>query len=197
MLAPVRTVAPTVTPVSLADVKTQLGVTNGASNDLITTLIGAATSHLDGYSGVLGRALVNQTWYLYLDAFPFSDDRIRLPKAPLSSITSIKYTDTAGTETTWDGAYWDADTTITPGELVKTYGSTWPTATLRPNSPIVIEYVAGYGATATTVPEPLRDAMYLLIGEAYNYREPEVTGTIVAQVRSVHAALANYIVEAV
>lgn len=186
--------APTAEPISTAEAKLHLRVTQSADNDYIDRLVKSARQTVEAWTG---RALINQTWYLYLDAFPWSDDRIRLPKAPLSSITSLIYTDTAGTATTWDGAYWDADTNPTPGELVKTYGSTWPTASLRPNSPIVIEYIAGYGAAGSAVPEPMRDAIYLMIGDAYMHHESQVTGTIVNTVRSIAAALDNFIVEAV
>lgn len=185
--------APTAEPISTAEAKLHLRVTQSADNDYIDRLVKSARQQVEL---ITGRALINQTWYLYLDAFPGWNDRIRLPKAPLSSITSIKYTDYLNTETTWDASYWDADTNPIPGELVKTYGSTWPSATLRPNSPIVIEYIAGYGTAGSSVAEPLREALYLLIGEAYAHHEPQVTGTIVAQVRSVAALLDNFIVEA-
>lgn len=170
--------APAAEPLALAELKMHLRVTSSAEDDYITALGKAARRRVEEMTG---RALVNQTWYLYLDHWP-AEDRIRLPRAPLSSITSLAYVDSAGTINTFSGDYWDADTNATPGELVLTYGSGWPSATLRPNSPIVVEYVAGYGATGASVPEELKQAIYLMAGLWYAQREPIIVGTSVAQV---------------
>ncbi|MDP3908891.1 MAG: head-tail connector protein, partial [Gemmatimonadales bacterium] len=184
---------PAVEPISTAEAKLHLRVTQSAEDDYIDRLIKSARQQVESATG---RALINQTWYLYLDGFP-PDDRIRLPKAPLSSITSLVYTDSDGAATTFTADDWDADTNPTPGELVLVYNKQWPTpSALRPHSPIVVEYVAGYGAAGSSVPEPIRDAMYLLIGDAYTFRESLVTGTIVNTVRGVGDLFANYIVEA-
>ena len=184
--------APAAEPLTVAELKLHLRVTNSADNDYITSLGKAARRRVEE---ITGRALINQTWYLYLDGWP-SCDRIRLPKAPLSSITSLTYTDSGGDSNTVDGAYWDADTNPTPGELVLTYGSTWPSETLRPNSPIVVEYIAGYGAAGSAVPEELKQAIYLMAGLWYAYREPVVSGTIIAQVPDILTdLLAAYTVE--
>lgn len=184
--------APAAEPLTLAELKLHLRATNSAENDYITSLGKAARRRVEE---ITGRALINQTWYLYLDHWP-ACDRIRLPKAPLASVTSVTYTDSAGATTTLDGAYWDADTNPTPGEVVLTYGSVWPSTTLRPNSPIVVEYVAGYGAAGSAVPEELKQAIYLMVGLWYAYREPVVSGTIVSQLPGiVPDLLAPYTVE--
>ena len=75
-LAPVRTVAPVADLVSLAEAKAQCRVDDSDSDVLMTALIKAATDHLDGYSGVLGRALITQTWAVDFGGF---SDLIRLP----------------------------------------------------------------------------------------------------------------------
>ena len=65
MLSPVRTVAPTSTPVSLDEAKIHCRVDHTDEDDLITGLIAAATENLDGCGGILGRALENNP-----DIFP-------------------------------------------------------------------------------------------------------------------------------
>jgi uncharacterized phiE125 gp8 family phage protein len=59
---PFLVTAPTVAPVSLLDMKDHLRVTDDAQDAVILALIGAAVGHLDGFSGVLGRAIMPQTW---------------------------------------------------------------------------------------------------------------------------------------
>lgn len=184
--------APAAEPLTLAELKLHLRVTGSADNDYITSLGTAARRRVEE---ITGRALINQTWYLYADEWP-SCDRFRLPKAPLSSVTSVTYYDTDGTQNTFSASSWDPDTNATPGEVVLTYGSVWPSTTMRPNSPIVIEYVAGYGASGSSVPEELKQAIYLMVGLWYAYREPIVTGSIVSTIPEIIPdLLAPYTVE--
>ena len=67
MTAPIRTVAPSETPVTLADAKAHLRVDHGDEDTLIGALVSAATEYLDGWDGILGRCLVTQTWTLERD----------------------------------------------------------------------------------------------------------------------------------
>lgn len=168
--------APAAEPVTTAEAKAHLRVTSSADDTYIDTLVKVARRRIEERTG---RALINQTWYLYLDEFP-DCDRIRLPKAPLTAITSLKYKDTTGAETTWSSSNYITDLNPTPGELVLTYANTWPAVSLYPASPITVEYTAGYGASGSAVPEELRQAILLAVGHWYENREEVVTGTIVS-----------------
>lgn len=171
--------APAAEPLTLAEAKAHLRVTNSSEDTYITTLITAARRRVEELTG---RALITQTWYLYADEWP-SDDRFRLPKAPLASVTSVKYKGTSGSETTWTASgNYIVDVNPTPGEVVLAYGAAWPSSSLYPASPITVEYVAGYGASGSSVPEELRQAMLLLIAHWYEFREPVVAGAIVTAV---------------
>jgi uncharacterized phiE125 gp8 family phage protein len=79
--------------VTLAEAKAQLRIDHDDEDDLITSLIAAAVAHLDGYSGILGRALVTQTWRQDFDGF---DQELVLP-LPVAGITSVKWYDDAST----------------------------------------------------------------------------------------------------
>ena len=57
-----RVIAPAEPVVALADVKADLRVDHSDPDSVIQAQIDPATSQLDGYSGVLGRCLVSQTW---------------------------------------------------------------------------------------------------------------------------------------
>jgi hypothetical protein len=62
-LAPVRTVAPALNPVSLDEAKDHVGAAEFDDDDRkLEGYIDAAVAYLDGYSGILGRALITQTW---------------------------------------------------------------------------------------------------------------------------------------
>lgn len=66
-MTPVLVTEPTADVVSLSDVKAHLRVTHNDEDDLIAALIAAATAYLDGWSGVLGRCIREQTWRVTLD----------------------------------------------------------------------------------------------------------------------------------
>lgn len=192
-LTPYRSVihtAPTSEPITTAEAKLHLRVTHSRDNDYIDALIKSAREQVEEMTA---RSLMAQTWYLYRDRWP-DGDRIRLPHAPVTSVTSIKYTDTAETQTTVTAGDYALDANATPPEIVLDYGKSWPSASLWPKSPIEVIYVTGY-ASAAAVPARLKSAMYLLISEAYEFREPKVTGTIVATVRSVNDLVGPYVVE--
>lgn len=104
------------------------------------------------------QAFISQTWYYYPPAFP-GKDFIKLPYAPLVSVTSLTYYNSAGTAYilgTDDTVNVSTDTNSEPGRIVLDYGESWPTATLRTMNPITIEFVCGYGATSASVPDEIR-----------------------------------------
>ena len=157
-------------------------------DDYIDGLIVAAREHVENY---LNRKLITQTWYAYLNAFP-SDNFITLPFGSLQSITSIKYTDTDESQSTFSTDDYAADTYSQLGRAVLDYGSTWPTTALWPNNPIVIEFVCGYGDARTDVPQAIRSAMKLVISDLYENRESKIVGTISTENKTVNRLLASY-----
>ena len=170
--------APATEPVSTSEAKSHLRVDTTADDTLIGTLITAARQHVENH---LRRALITQTWELVMDAFP-AGDVIRLPRPPLVSVTSIKYTDVAGSESTFSSAAYVVDTDSTKGRVVLKSGESWPSDTLAAANGVRVRYVAGYGSAAA-VPNPIRQAILLLIGTLYENRESVLVaqGVTVAQ----------------
>lgn len=167
-----RTVEPSVEPVSLAEAKAHLRVDVTDDDTLITAMIQAAREYIEDATG---RALINQTWRLSLNAWP-EVDYIELPRPPLASVTSVAYTGSDGTAYTFSTGYYDVDTDSEPGRVALEYGDDWPSTTLAAVNPIQITYVAGYGATSASVPEFLRQAILLLLGHWYENREGVIVG---------------------
>lgn len=65
---PVLVSAPVRKPVTLVDLKAYLKVDFDDEDVLIETLLDAAIAHLDGFDSVLGRAIMPQTWKVYVPA---------------------------------------------------------------------------------------------------------------------------------
>lgn len=174
MLAPVRTVDASATIVTLSEAKLHCRVDGSDEDTLISNLITAAVSYLDGYSGILGRALITQTWRVDFEAF---EDVMRLPLGNLLSVLSVTYYDVNNTQQTLvNTVYSSLSDTGGPFIGLKTNQS-WPTTYLRPDA-VRVTWTAGYGAAAANVPMPIRQAILLLVGHWYANREPVNVGNI-------------------
>ena len=170
-MALIRIAAPASEPLALADAKAHCRVDHSDDDALITALIVAAREQAEHETG---RALVTQTWELVHDTFP---EAFVLRKAPIASVTSVKYIDPAtGAEQTLDPADTLLDNASEPGYLVPAYGKAWPTARAVPNA-VRCRYVCGYG-NAAAVPQAIKQWMLLAIGTMYAQRETVVAGTV-------------------
>jgi uncharacterized phiE125 gp8 family phage protein len=160
--------APGTEPITLDEAKAHLRVDLEAEDTLIEALITAAREQAEAY---LKRALVTQTWELYLDEFP---EQIDVPFPPLQSVTSIVYVDDDGVDQTLDTSTYTVDAKAQPGRIVPAYDESWPSTRAVPNA-VTVQFVAGYGA-ASAVPLSIKQAMLLMIGDMYENRESFVIG---------------------
>lgn len=160
-----RVSAPLVTPVSLAEAKAHLRVDASDEDSLISSLIQAAVSHLDA-NGVLGRAMVTQSWAEWVGNAPGS---VRLTVGPFQSLTSVEYYDSDNafqTATVSNFETWlDGDFALVKPKS----GQSWPNTYSRPDA-IKITYVAGFGDAGSDVPQGIRQAILLLVGHWYENR---------------------------
>ena len=172
MLAPVRTVAPAVPLLTIDEVKAHLRVDHADEDALIYGLIDAAAAHLDGYSGIMGRALITQTWAV---DFPTFTNRINVPLGPIQSAT-IQYYDSLNTQQTLaTSVYAVLNDGLGPYVTLR-YNQQWPQTYTRDDA-VRITWVAGYG-TAAAVPAAIRAAALLLIGHWYEHRSAVNVGNI-------------------
>lgn len=189
MHRPVQTVAPATTPVSLEEAKAQCRVDHDFDNALITSLIGAAVSHLDGWTGILGRCLITQTWRQDFDGF---NRCLRLPLFPVASITGVKYDDATDTEQTVASGNYDL-LVDDLGAFVR-FKSDFAFPAIDDEKPAVrIAYVAG--DDPANVPASLRQAILMLVGHWYANSDAVVVGPTVASVElpfAVNALIAPF-----
>jgi len=163
---------PSEEPITTTEAKTHLHMDadQTAEDTLLDSLIIAARSYVEQYTG---RALVTQTWYGYLDQFP-GKDHINIPFGNLDSVTSVKTIDSVGNETTLTvTTQYLVDSDSEPGRVALPYSVSWPSITPYPVNPIVIEFVCGYGLAAA-VPDGLKSAMKLIVGDLYEHRESQI-----------------------
>lgn len=138
-LAPVLVTPPAILPITMVEAKEQLRVMHNDRDDLIRSLITAATEYLDGWSGILGRAIITQTWRQDFDGFC---EKLRLPLGPVASITSVTYFDGAGELRTVDANTYRLLADVRGPYVALQPSAIWPSSYARQDA-VSVTFVAG------------------------------------------------------
>lgn len=193
---------PVLEPVTLAEAKqhARLYVDDGTEDAYVSSLVTAAREKLEA---TVCRAFITQTIQATFDGFshcshgdydgvslwrsrfgvPFQHiraDAIQLLYPPIQSVDSITYVDANGDTQTIDPGDYQVNVG-TPGSVSPASGKSWPTPANLPDS-VRVTFKAGYGDSATDVPEVVKLVVKIMVAHWYDRREPIVTGTIIAQV---------------
>ncbi len=164
-MSPILTTPPSVEPISLAEAKAHLRVTHADDDIYINTLITAARSTVEQFCGL---ALLQQSWSVFHDAWPelgvFS-----LPLAPVLAITDLLIYGEDDVAAVLDPAHYVLDSASRPCRLVLRQGRNFPTLGRRVNG-IEIKLNAGFGATADSVPAPIKQALLIIVADWYASR---------------------------
>ncbi|MGA1561920.1 MAG: head-tail connector protein [Gammaproteobacteria bacterium] len=167
---------PKIEPVTLADAKQHMRVDTDDDNAYILALISAARRYAEEY---LDRALITQQLRMRVDTFPYEFELPRPPMATAGTFTATQITYTVdpggagGTATlttaTLSTSTYRVDRDATPGRIRTVYGGTWPSHLSDPNS-IGVTWYAGYGQSATDVPQAIRHAILMHVAHLYERR---------------------------
>ena len=158
--------APLVEPITLDEAKLHLRVDSAEDNVLISALITTARQLAEQETK---RAFIMQTWQMYLDSAPAE---IEIPKPPLQQVIDIKVISEAGDESIVNSTLYDVDwSQNSPGRVRLKSGYSWPTH--RGFASFIVEFKAGYGDAAATVPEALKQGILQLVAHFYENREAE------------------------
>lgn len=148
---------PAVEPVALTDVKLHAHIDHSIQDSILSGWIKSGRILAEDFQR---RAYIRQVWEIAFDGFPCMP--ITIPRPPLIEILSITAYDTTGAATVISIA--DdivVDTRSEPGRIDFVDGKTWPAISGRSINALVIQYAAGYGTSASNVPETMGDAIML------------------------------------
>lgn len=159
--------------VTLDAAKLFLRVDHTADDELITALCATAASHLDAEHGILGRALLTQTWRLAINHAP-RGRAVDLPVPPVTAIDAVSYTDADGIDRTMPGADYRLVADGDRAALELAEGASWPGVAHR-SAAFRVDYVTGYGGAADVPPE-LMTAAKLLVAHCYDNRAVTTDG---------------------
>lgn len=154
--------APSVEPVTLAQAQAQCSVDGAEFDNLLNIFIAAARKRAEHETG---RAFCTQTRELVLDDFA---DVCILRGAPIQSIVSVKYIDSAGAEQTLASTEYLLDKDSEPGRLLPAIGKSWPATQAIPNA-VRVRYICGYG-DAASVPDDIKAWMLLVVTTMFENR---------------------------
>lgn len=139
---------------------------------LLAGYIRAAAGYVER---VYGLALLTQTIKQYHAEFPCgSNTPLLLRIAPLASITSIVYTDSAGVSQTWTASEYTSGRLDLGGFVVPNIGFTWPGSVASLPNAVTVTYQAGFGAKPSTLPYPITQAILYMVADMYTRREDSV-----------------------
>lgn len=174
------TTLPANSPLTLDEVKAHLRIETSDDDTYLQFLIDAVTACFEKYTN---RVLINTTFLAYLDAFPCNNipcyieccevdcclpSGIQIKKGNTHTVNFIKYLlDTV--LTTWNSSNYYMDINNFYPSIHLEEDSVYPTADDKKQA-IQIEFIAGYGADNTSVPDDIKLALLNHIAFLYSNR---------------------------
>jgi len=153
---------------SLSDAKAHLRLSGTDDDAYVTALIEAATGYFEDQTAL---KLITQTLLLSLPDWP-CDVVLRLPRMPVQSVSSVKYLDGSGTLQTLAGSAYVVSIEPPQAVVVPASGTVWPMVQTGQPQGVRVEFVAGFGASASNVPELVKHGLKFLVAHWYANREP-------------------------
>ncbi len=176
--------ASAVEPLSLDEAKAFLRVEHDVDDALIGALIAGSLVHIEAQTRA---ALITQSWRISADHWP-EDGRIKVTPAPLQALTAARVYDFNNVAQAIDPQAFVTDV----GASVLAFAPwAWP-APGRLAAGIELDVTVGYGDAAADVPEPLRQAIRLLVAHWYENRGLAAIGTVTVLPGTVAALIAPY-----
>lgn len=137
---------------------------DGADLDAdIDRLIRSAVAHYQGWQGVLGISLVEQTWRQDFDRF---EQRMFLPVGPVTEILTVSYRNAAGSPSTIDDGNYALRQDAGGRFLVRFVNAFSTPSDLYEEAAVSIEYKAGWplgSGDASTVPDDIKTAIIMFV----------------------------------
>jgi len=172
MQPPVLVTAPTARVVELSDMKAHLRVDYDDEDTLITALEAAAVAHFDGWRGIMGRAIMPQTWSQEFSGW--GRHKLLLPDA--SSVSAVGILDGVESPITETDIY-----------VSTTMGGQFVTVSGGDADAVRITYEAALPAEQLPA---VQMAVKLLVGHWYENREAATETALSAAPMAVQALIA-------
>jgi uncharacterized phiE125 gp8 family phage protein len=155
-------------PVSLTEAKLHLKVDITTDDTLITNLIVAATQVSEEYTNrFFIDTVVNQTCSDFKELS-------ELFKSKVSAVTHVKYYDSDNAQQVWASSNYVVNKEYEPCQINLVVDKSFPNIADRIDA-VECRYTVGYG-TASDVPDVIKQAILLTLGNWYENRMSVITG---------------------
>lgn len=182
-MALVMTAAPAAEPITLSEAKAHLRVDTDDEDALISSLIVAGRLLIER---TLGLALMTQGWSYFLDAWP-ERGCITLPLLPVQAVGAVRVHGDDGQTIVLNADSYAVDVLSAPARVQLTWAA--PSALARAFNGFEVAFTAGYGDEAGDVPQPIRQALLLLVAHWFEGRAPIELGAGPQQVPAIVGGL--------
>lgn len=162
-------IAASLYPVTLTEAKSHLKVDTTADDTYIESIIKAATQLSEEYTN---RFFINTTIDQTCSSFA---ELQTLFKSKVNNVQYVKYYDADNTLQTLSATVYDTQLNYEPAQIQLADGKSFPDITKR-NDAVICRYTVGYGSAASDVPEIIKQAILLTIGNFYQNRNSVITG---------------------
>lgn len=166
-MRPILITAPAVEPVSLAEAKSWLREDNDDEDQLIQTLLVSARLTLEAWTR---RFFITQGWRLICDNWPFPKSgtkSITIAFAPFRAVTAIRVYNINDIASLIESTSYRVRGGDQGGCILF---ETPPKPPGRALEGVEIDFTVGYGSSPSQIPEPLRQAILLLVAHWREYR---------------------------
>ncbi len=176
MYRPVLVTAPAVLPVTLDEMKVALRIAERGVDDnvlpheddgLIKDEIQSAVDHYEGWTGILGIVLSEQTWRQSFDVF---SGCLKLPLGPVSAIAVARYRNSAGQVSTIAANEYALDISATGEASIQFRNAYQRPSDLYERAALQVDYLAGWPVVEgrSTVPADIKTAIKIRVQLAYD-----------------------------
>ncbi|OCJ59272.1 head-tail connector protein [Agrobacterium tumefaciens] len=177
MHRPVRVAAPEMLPVSLEDVKKSLRIDSSDDDTTLVDLIQGAVDHYEGWTGILGICLVEQTWRQSFDRFARG---FCLPLGPVIGAVSVSWRNAAGQISTVPAASYGLETSAGGQSQICFRNAFTQPSDLYERAAVTVEYKAGWPMVneKPTVPKDICAAIIARVQIGYEQSANEAGSTL-------------------
>lgn len=156
---------PVAEPVTLAEAKAHLRISHGDEDQLITALICSARRVAEARTGL---CFMRQVWTYFRDCWP-EDGVIALPLSPVLSVEELAVFGEDDEKAVIEPSHYLVDSASRPARVMLRGSRIWQRPGRAVNG-IAVTIEAGFGAVGESVPQPLRQAMLMLVAHWYENR---------------------------
>jgi uncharacterized phiE125 gp8 family phage protein len=164
-MAAILTLPPAAEPVSLAEAKAHLRITHNDEDALLGALIASARRIAEARTGL---CFLAQGWTLFRDDWP-EDGMIEIPLSPVMAVEELAVFGEDDEKAVIESSHYVVDLASRPSRLMLRGSRQWQRPGRRLNG-IAVKLQAGFGPDAQSVPQPLRQAVLLVVAHLYAHR---------------------------